>query len=133
MKATNRLETIMTNMLINNVPEGYHMYYNRAAKGFVAYEDDSLACEHDDGNLVLCPCMYYHEWEVCKRFREILTDEESTIASNYYSRKGYFRHLEETGLICKYREAEDYVAVQVFEEWLLKNNIPFNWDNIVVL
>lgn len=133
MKAINRLEKIQANALVNVDISCYHVYYNRTDKGFVAYENDSLAGEYDNGNLVLCPCMYYHEWEVRERFRELLTDEERTIAGSYPFRKGYFKYLEETGLIYKYLEAENYITVKVFEEWLSKNDIQLDWNNIVLL
>ena len=112
-------EKIFTMNLINEVPEGLHMYYDKNSHTFELYEFDSIS----DPNLILTPCAYLMKSAIWKEFYSMLTPEEYTIAKSYPYRRGFFDYLRETGLYGIYEEASMTVIVREFQKWLTIHNI----------
>ena len=107
--------------LLNNVPDGIHVYYNKRFKRFQYHYESDLS----GGNLIKAPCTYEMKREFMKNFYALLNEEEYNIARSYPFRKGYFSYLKEVGLYEIYEEAERLTKVKNLLVWMIKNNIPF--------
>lgn len=112
-------EKILTMNLINNVPGGLHMCYNKRSHKFNPYKINSIS----NPNLVVNPCAYLMKSAIWKEFYAMLTPEEYALAKSYPYRRGFFDYLRETGLDGIYEEARMIVIVREFQKWLTINNI----------
>jgi hypothetical protein len=107
--------------LLNSVPDGIHVYYNKRFKRFQYHYESDLSSE----NLIKTPCTYEMKREFMKNFYALLSEEEYNVAKSYPFRKGYFSYLKEVGLYEIYEEAERLTKEKNLLVWMIKNNISF--------
>ena len=112
--------------LMNDVPDGIHVYYNKRFKRFQYHYESNL----DSDNLIKAPCTYEMKREFMKTFYSLLTQAEYDLARSYPFKKGYFSYLKEIGLYEIYEEAETLTKEKNLLIWLIKNNIPFWGKNL---
>jgi hypothetical protein len=106
-------------ILINNVPEGTHVYYDKRRKVFVIRKSSN----YESCNIILAPCSYLMKNLIWEEFYALLNEEELEIANSYPYRRGFFDYLKETGLYETYLQAEENVITKEFDSWVVQNNI----------
>lgn len=105
--------------LLNEVPEGAHMYYNEVTEDFELHSLDAMR----NPNLILTPCEYHMKGEIWRVFYAMLDPEQFIIAKSYPYRRGFFEYLRETGLDGIYELARMIVVIRRFKRWLYVNDI----------
>lgn len=126
MSTINSYENVLS--LINEIPEGIHVYYNKRCKRFeYHYESDIY-----DSNLIKTPCAYEMKVDFKAAFLARLDESQYEKACSYPYRRGYFQYLKEEGLYEIYSEAEYYVKLKAITLWFIKNNICFPKNDIDV-
>jgi hypothetical protein len=105
--------------LVNTVPEGLHLFYNRRYDRFEYHYDNGVV----NRDLSKAPCVYYMKSQIWEEFYSLLSEEEYDIACSYPYRRGYFNHLKGTGLFEVYELARQNVINKAVTDWLQANNI----------
>ena len=114
--------------IINKVPEGIHVYYNKRCKRFECHYESDL----DSDNLIKTPCAYEMNGAFKQEFYRLLTEDEYELATSYPFKRGYFDYLREIGLYEVYETAQYNAKVKALTVWFIKHNISFPTNGIDV-
>ncbi len=124
---------IINNQFYNDSIQYMNYYFSVKEKCFYALteEDASIRMSVDSG-FIEAPCVYRYQNIIWKRFREMLSEEQCIVADSYPFKHGYFKYLQEEGLIEIYYEAKNSVLIDVCTDWIEINNLELSLDDIVL-
>lgn len=118
------MDTIIANAnflsLINEIPEGIHVYYNKRYRRFEYHYSGTI----QSPNLIKTPCAYEMKGYFMEFFKKHLNDQQRDIAESYPFKRGYFDYLREMGLYDFYEESKMQAKANALTLWFIKHNIP---------
>lgn len=110
---------ILSEGLLNQVPEGIHTYYNVSKRRFENHKSPFKSNQ----NLVLAPCTYNMNGKIWKEFYSSLNDKELELTQSYPYKRGFIGYLKEIGLYDRYELARERVIEREFLNWAQTHNI----------
>ena len=127
------IQKIISNQFYNNTIQYMNYYFSKEDNCFYALTEEEASIRMDvERDLIEAPCVYRYQNIIWKMFREMLSEEQCIVADSYPFKHGYFKYLQEEGLIEIYYEAKNSVLIDVCTDWIEINNLELSLDDIVL-
>jgi len=132
MKKVN-YDLILTKGLMNSSADGHHTFFDKDLRCLVLSKNDKPPKKYAKHDIVLCPYNIVPSGMVWKKFYEIISDKEREIIASFEGGMGFCDFLRETSIYETRKLAEKLVIEEIFEAWMIQNDINVNWNHVGVL
>ena len=127
------IQKIINNQFYNDSIQYLNYYFSKKDNCFYALTEEDATIRMDvESDLIEAPCIYRYQNKIWERFRKMLSEEQLIVADSYPFKHGYFKYLQEEGLIEIYNEAKNSVTRDVCANWIKINNLELSLDDIVL-